>query len=127
MKRAVAILLLLLLWITAMRPFSPYLAYSLRRAYIAERLCVNRDLPALRCEGRCQLRLQLQALAEGQTLHAATPKPPAKVPLVVFTPTADTRLAVAEALPSRSVQGSPPTALHSRCALAPASPPPRRA
>ncbi len=36
-------------------------AFELRRDYIAEHLCVNRDQPELKCNGKCYLR----AVSEG--------------------------------------------------------------
>lgn len=37
-----------------------FVSYQLNRAYIAANLCVNRNKPAMHCNGQCHLRKQLQ-------------------------------------------------------------------
>ena len=39
-----------------------YLDFNLRRDYIAEILCINRDEPVTFCGGECYLNLQLEKL-----------------------------------------------------------------
>ncbi len=51
-------------------------AFELRRDYIAEHFCINRDRPELECDGKCYLRARMEghthdALAEGAHDHAA--------------------------------------------------------
>jgi len=43
-----------------------YLDYELRKDYISEVLCINRDIPESNCQGKCYLKKQL-AQADGTT------------------------------------------------------------
>jgi hypothetical protein len=50
-----------LLYLTAMlRPVAPVLEYLINQEYIAEYLCINRDKPALQCNGKCYLMSMLE-------------------------------------------------------------------
>lgn len=50
-----------LLYILAMfRPVQPVLNYYLNQDYIAKFLCINKDKPALHCNGKCYLMKQLE-------------------------------------------------------------------
>ena len=79
------------------------LAFELRQDVIAERLCVNRDVPTSTCEGRCFLKKRLAETQRQQEEHAAglevlfafhlllpstagVPAPPAQVRLFPSTP-----------------------------------------
>ncbi len=55
--------MLMLLWITALRPYFPYLEYQLRQEYITAKFCVNLDQPALNCKGTCHLMQRLREAA----------------------------------------------------------------
>lgn len=37
------------------KPFSPYAKYLLNKEYIANELCVNKDVPMMHCNGKCHL------------------------------------------------------------------------
>ena len=50
-----------------------YLDFSVRRDYIAEVLCINRDEPITVCGGSCYLTEQLKLAAEQQEKEANTP------------------------------------------------------
>jgi len=54
-----AILYLLLLVLTLLRPALPFIEYSLRKDYIAKYLCENRNKPNCCCKGKCYLRKQI--------------------------------------------------------------------
>lgn len=84
MRRAVSILLLLLLWITALRPYAPYLEYQVRLDEIASTLCVNADRPEMNCRGQCHLRQRLKELSGEQDLHSTQPASPRKLVMMVF-------------------------------------------
>jgi hypothetical protein len=45
------------------------MAFELRRDYIAEHLCVNRDRPEMECNGKCYLRAQSEAAMHGPALE----------------------------------------------------------
>ncbi len=54
-----------LLYIVAMiRPVMPVITYVVNQDYIAEFLCVNKDKPVLKCNGKCYLSMQLKAQSE---------------------------------------------------------------
>ena len=44
-----------------------YLDFNLRRDYIAEILCINRDEPVTFCGGECYLNLQLEKAAQQES------------------------------------------------------------
>lgn len=43
-----------------------YMDFGMRRDYIAEVLCINRDKPMLNCDGKCYLAKKLKAAQEQQ-------------------------------------------------------------
>jgi len=49
-----------------------YLDFNLRSEWIAKNLCVNRDMPMLKCNGKCYLAMRMKATA--QEKKAATPE-----------------------------------------------------
>jgi hypothetical protein len=42
------------------RPVYPYLSYVIHQEYIAEFLCVNKDKPELKCNGKCHLKEEIK-------------------------------------------------------------------
>lgn len=55
----------ILLYVTAMlRPVMPLANYLINQDYIAEFLCINKDKPALECNGKCYLAEQLKKASE---------------------------------------------------------------
>jgi len=51
----IPLLLVLLYGTTLMLPLWPVLDYIVNKEYIAKVLCINRDRPELKCEGKCHL------------------------------------------------------------------------
>ena len=51
-----------------------YLDFSLRRDYIAEILCINRDEPVAFCGGKCYLDEQLEKAARHQDNESNAPR-----------------------------------------------------
>jgi len=47
--------LLVLYVITLLQPLLPHVHYSLNKEFIAKVLCINRDRPEMKCEGKCHL------------------------------------------------------------------------
>ena len=53
----------MLLFAFASQSFSQWgvlAGYELNKSYIARVLCVNRDKPAMHCDGKCYLRMKMQ-------------------------------------------------------------------
>ncbi len=46
--------------LSMLRPVMPYVEYELNKDYIKEFLCVNRDKPRLKCDGKCHLTQELK-------------------------------------------------------------------
>jgi hypothetical protein len=46
--------------IAMLRPVAPFVEYAINYDYISKVLCVNKDNPALQCNGKCQLMIKLQ-------------------------------------------------------------------
>ena len=60
MKRVFLISLLALILLQSFGKVFIVLDYQLRKDYIMEFLCINRDKPELQCEGKCHLKKQLK-------------------------------------------------------------------
>ena len=72
MTRIGSIVLILLFVGAMLRPVVPFLNYQVNRAYFAEVLCVNKDKPELKCNGKCHLKKQIKAQNEEEN---SSPKP----------------------------------------------------
>ncbi len=47
-----------------LRPVLPFIEYSILKDYIVKNLCINRDKPENKCDGKCFLNDQLQKSAD---------------------------------------------------------------
>ena len=47
-----------------LRPITPFVEYVVNKDYIAEFLCVNKDKPALQCNGKCHLYKEVEKQQE---------------------------------------------------------------
>lgn len=47
-----------------------YLDFELRRDYIVKNLCINRDRPELKCDGKCYLSKRIAAAQEKEEQNA---------------------------------------------------------
>lgn len=63
-RKALAILLLFSLSVHCTGQLGIAVSWWLNQDYIARVLCINRDKPQLKCNGKCHLRKQLKAVAE---------------------------------------------------------------
>ena len=54
----------LLYFIAMLRPIAPFVEYAINYDYIAKVLCINKDKPELKCNGKCQLMKQLEQQEE---------------------------------------------------------------
>ena len=43
-----------------LRPITPFVEYAINYDYISKVLCINKDKPDLRCNGKCQLMKKLE-------------------------------------------------------------------
>jgi len=59
MRTTGAAILILFYFIGMLKPIQPYLEYELRKDYILEFLCVNKDKPITRCNGNCFLNKRI--------------------------------------------------------------------
>lgn len=66
MRQAVAILLLCSLSVHCAGRLGIVANWWLNRDYVAQVLCINRDKPKLRCNGKCHLAKQLKAADEAE-------------------------------------------------------------
>ena len=46
------------------RPVMPYIEYAVNKEYIAKYLCIYKDIPGNKCQGKCHLHKELQKNAE---------------------------------------------------------------
>jgi hypothetical protein len=64
MKQLIALTLLLVLFLSAIRPYFPYVDYAINKEYIAKVLCENIEKPILKCNGKCHLKKELKKAIE---------------------------------------------------------------
>ena len=64
MIRANAIILTLVFSIILVKPAIPYLEYIVRKDFIIEKFCINKEKPELQCNGKCHLNKQAQKAAD---------------------------------------------------------------
>lgn len=60
MQKLVSILLLFALMLQCCSELGVLAGYEIHKNYIARVLCVNRDKPAMHCDGKCYLKKKLQ-------------------------------------------------------------------
>lgn len=59
--RTIASYLFISLYVLALiRPVVPLISYSINYDYITEVLCINKENPALECDGKCYLAQEIQ-------------------------------------------------------------------
>lgn len=81
MRTALAILIIALFVIHPLRRVGIWLHYEWNKAYIAAKLCENKDKPELKCDGKCYLRKQIQ-----KEIQTEPPLPNALKEVNVFVP-----------------------------------------
>jgi hypothetical protein len=80
--------------------------YLANKDYIAKVLCINRDKPAMKCEGKCHLRGQLEQQEEQQQKNPASIKDMSETVIFINAPlTVSNRLL----LPSSASDNTPYT------------------
>jgi hypothetical protein len=62
--RLATFLLIGLYFAVQAQTYWPFVEYALHRDYIARELCMNRDVPALDCQGHCYLQQALRQAGE---------------------------------------------------------------
>ena len=75
MKRTISIVLTILFCFSLVRPVLPYIEYTFNHDYIAKVLCINKEQPELKCDGKCYLKAQLSKVNEdNRTKEERVPK-----------------------------------------------------
>lgn len=74
MKRAVTILLILVMSLHGFYKLGVLTYFEVNRSYIAKVLCINKDEPVQQCNGHCYLKRNLQKAEEPSN----SPVPPSK-------------------------------------------------
>ena len=69
------VLFLLIYLFIMLKPVVPYLDYLVRKDFIMENLCVNREKPEKQCKGKCHLEKQLRKEINGSEQDHAPPPP----------------------------------------------------
>ncbi|MBI9071807.1 MAG: hypothetical protein JEY94_09425 [Melioribacteraceae bacterium] len=54
------------------QPFSPYIEYLVNYEYISKVLCINKDKPEMKCNGKCHLKKLLNKNSEKSALPKQT-------------------------------------------------------
>lgn len=58
--RTSGIILISIMLAYILRPVYPYFNYVIHYEYIAEFLCVNKNIPELKCNGKCHLKKEIK-------------------------------------------------------------------
>ena len=75
MKNKLAVLFLFSVYVLAMtKPYVPFIKYYANYEYFSKVLCINRDKPKLKCNGKCQLTKELKK-SNNQNLDTNTTIP----------------------------------------------------
>src|SRR5205085_1919482 len=74
MRSGLAISFVVLYLVALCKPAWPLIDYYANRDFFAEVLCINKDKPALHCNGRCVLMQKLKAAAREETPAGPLPK-----------------------------------------------------
>ena len=82
MKKITCLFLALIYTLLVMKPFAPYLEYTLFKDYISEFLCINQEKPELSCNGKCYLNKQLKKANDADPQPNQTAKPRIEMQLV---------------------------------------------
>ncbi len=72
MKQLLVISLSILILSGTSKDVAIYAAFKFNQSYIAEFLCINKEQPQLKCNGKCQLKDQLE---ESKEKESETPIP----------------------------------------------------
>ena len=78
---------LILVFLVVVQSFTPWMIigqYALNKEYISKNLCINKNLPRLHCNGKCQLMKKLAA-EEKQNTPAESTLGKNTLSLVLFT------------------------------------------
>lgn len=75
LKYAILVVLIASMLVSTLMVPLIYLDFSVRKDYIAEVLCINRDEPMTVCGGTCYLTEQLKLAADQQEKEANIPNP----------------------------------------------------
>ena len=74
MTRVIGSHIFLFLYLTAMlRPVVPFIEYGIKYDYISKILCINKDKPELKCNGKCQLSKKLIETNPTDSENKSTP------------------------------------------------------
>ncbi|WP_299058966.1 hypothetical protein [uncultured Polaribacter sp.] len=83
MKTAAVIIALFLL----SKPLLPILEYAAFYDYIKTELCINKDVPELKCNGKCHLAKQLAKVADTEKGNEKNQSFSIEIPVVYFQDT----------------------------------------
>jgi hypothetical protein len=64
MNKNVGVIFIILYFVALLKPVSPYLEYTINKDFIAKVLCINKDKPELKCNGKCHLTKQLKKASD---------------------------------------------------------------
>ncbi len=81
MNRFYSAILLLAFVYSIIRPAIPLIEYQVYKEYIAEELCINKDVPEVHCDGKCHLKKEIEKVnkEEQDTSPTAPSKPQLKI------------------------------------------------
>lgn len=85
MKKIVAISFALLILATSAKDVLTWASFKVNQDFIAKTLCINRDKPEKKCNGKCQLTKKIaESKEDGDPAKSPIPQPDEQKQLVYF-------------------------------------------
>lgn len=75
LRNIVSIGLALLILLQSLSVVGIFISFKINQDYIAKNLCINRNKPAKKCNGKCQLTKKIAESTEKKPDQAPVPKP----------------------------------------------------
>jgi hypothetical protein len=60
MKKGITFLVLIMYLMAMLKAVTPFISYTLNKAYIIKEYCINKAKPELKCDGKCYLKKQIE-------------------------------------------------------------------
>ncbi len=67
MKKIVVSIFIIMYLMVLMKPYVPLISYAVKKDYIANTLCENKDKPMMHCDGKCHLSKEIKKAASEES------------------------------------------------------------
>ncbi len=67
------------------RPIVPIIGYAMNYEYISKVLCINKDMPEKKCNGKCHLAKTINEAMDDTSSDKSSPKPSSSIEVIAMT------------------------------------------